>query len=404
MLHRLSIDVPMVDVARRQSDRPPMTALHVPVRSDVTIARLTAMLFVAEATGPLVTSFGSLAERPCLCVQVEDTDGATGWGEIWCNFPPLAGLRRAAFAERVIAPFLEGRSFERPSEVGRLLLKEFGTAAVQAGEEGLLASVAAGIDQSMWDLVARRHRLPLWRLFGGSRSVAVYASGVQPETAVASVEAAKALGHVAFKVKVGFDDRTDLAAVTELRDVFGDSIALMLDANQAWSARHALDVVHRLAPYDITWLEEPLRLSEPSRVWLELAAATSIPLAAGENIRSEGDFREVVRSGAVRHVQPDVGKWGGASGCIELSRWAVGLGFAFSPHWVGGGIGLAHTLSALAAVGGKGCAELDITPNPLRTAFPTPPIQEGRVELPTEPGFGFAPDFDSIKSLRVRTS
>jgi L-alanine-DL-glutamate epimerase-like enolase superfamily enzyme len=349
----------------------------------------------------MVTSFGSLRDRPLLCVEIEDADGARGWGEIWCNFPPLAGERRAAFLRDVVDPFLRGTTVQQPSDAAEVLGREFGVQAVQAGEEGLVASVAAGIDQALWDLVARRHGAPLWQVLGGVPTVDVYASGIDPAHASATVKNASERGHNAFKIRAGFSDRADLEAVGKLRSEFGDVIRIMLDANQAWSARHALEIARRLAQFDITWLEEPIKASESARVWRELAAASPMPLAAGENIRTETDFRDLVLGGAIGHVQPDVAKWGGVTRCVALGRWATASGVLFSPHWAGGGIGLAHTLSVAAAVRGRGLAEWDVTSNPLRDGFPLPDIDSGRATLSSESGFGFVPDFDQLEHYRV---
>ena len=68
-----------------------MSTLH----TSVTIAKAGALLFRARADRPLVTSFGSLLERPALIVEVTDTDGARGWGGVWCNFPAYAAENRA---------------------------------------------------------------------------------------------------------------------------------------------------------------------------------------------------------------------------------------------------------------------------------------------------------------------
>src|SRR4051794_40949535 len=98
-----------------------MTDLETAISTLVTIGRVGAFLFSARAEEAMVTSFGTLLDRPLLCVEVEDADGARGWGEIWCNFPPLAGQRRASFLQDVAGPFLRGKTVQQPSEATRLL-------------------------------------------------------------------------------------------------------------------------------------------------------------------------------------------------------------------------------------------------------------------------------------------
>ena len=373
-----------------------MSTLH----QSVVIAKVDALLFRARADRPLVTSFGSLLERPALIVEVSDGHGARGWGEVWCNFPPYAAENRTRFLKNVVAPALEGTTIDEPADAGRRIDKLFGIQAIQAGEEGLLASVAAGIDQALWDLVARRNNVPLWQALGGTRTVRVYASGIDPEHALDTVAAEHTAGHRAFKLKVGFSDRIDIDTVAAVREQSAEDVALMVDANQAWSARQALEVAERLAPFDLGWLEEPIRADESFSVWRELSTRSPIPLAAGENIRNAHGFTRMIESRLVTQVQPDVGKWGGVSHCLTVGRRAADAGIGYSPHWHGGGIGLAISLNLLGAVRGSGFGEIDVNPNPLRDAFPLPPINNGTIELSDEPGFGFEPDLATLKHFR----
>jgi D-galactarolactone cycloisomerase len=369
--------------------------------ASVAIAKVRASLFRARADRPLVTSFGSLLERPALIVEIEDTDGARGWGEIWCNFPPVAAEHRARFLHDVIAPVFDGTTIDEPADAERRIDKLFGIQAIQAGEEGLVAAVAAGIDQALWDLVARRRDMPLWQALGGSATIRVYASGIDPENALEAVTAQREAGHRAFKLKVGFSDKIDLETVGNVRDIAGSDMALMVDANQAWSPRQAVEVAERLAPFRLEWLEEPIRADEPFRVWRELAERSPIPLAAGENVRSAHGFTRMIEGRLVRDVQPDVGKWGGVSHCLNVGRRAAGAGIGFSPHWQGGGIGLAISLNLLGAVGGSGFGEIDINPNPLRDAFPLSIVHDGLIRLSDNPGFGFEPDLAGLEHLRI---
>lgn len=368
----------------------------------VAITNVGVLLYRAETERPMVTSFGSLSERPALFVQVEGGDGSRGWGEVWCNFPAFAAEHRAQFMRDVIAPLFVGTTVDHPAEAGRRIDQLLGVQAIQAGEEGLVAAVAAGLDQALWDLIARRQGLPLWRVLGGSPRVRVYASGIDPDQAVETVTRELEAGHRAFKLKIGFNDRRDHDTVAAVREVLGEEPMLMVDANQAWTARQAVEVAERLAPFGVEWLEEPIRADEPLRIWREVSSRSPIPIAAGENIRSEDGFTALIDGRLIRHVQPDVGKWGGITGCVPVGRRATDAHIGYSPHWLGGGIGLAISLNLLAGVGGDGLGEIDVNPNPLRDAFPLPQIEQGTIELPDLPGFGFEPDFTALEQYRAR--
>ncbi|MHB8692077.1 MAG: mandelate racemase/muconate lactonizing enzyme family protein [Solirubrobacteraceae bacterium] len=372
------------------------------LETSVAITRVRALLYRAKVDRPVVTSFGSLSDRPALFVEVEDVDGVRGWGEVWCNFPVFAAEQRARFLQRVIAPMFEGTKVAEPTDAGNQIDRILGIQAIQAGEEGLVSSLGAGLDQALWDLVARRAAQPLWRLFGGTNDVAVCASSLGPQQALEMIARESANGHRAFKLKVGFGDRIDIETISSVRGVFGDDVVLMVDANQAWSARRAIEVAERLVAFNPLWLEEPVRADEPLRVWRELSARCPIPIASGENIRSKHGFTPFINGSLLQQVQPDVGKWGGISDCLAVGRRAVASGIGYSPHWLGGGIGLAVSLNLLGAVGGAGFAEIDVNPNPLREAFPLPVVREGTVQLSEEPGFGFEPDLRALETYRCQ--
>ena len=42
-------------------------------------------------------------------VRVEDSDGARGWGEIWCNFPNTSAEHRALLFADIVAPRALGK-------------------------------------------------------------------------------------------------------------------------------------------------------------------------------------------------------------------------------------------------------------------------------------------------------
>ena len=116
-------------------------------------------------------------------------------------------------------------------------------------------------------------------------------------------------------------------------------------------------------------------------------------LAAGENIRGKQAFDGDVEAGYLRFVQPDVGKWGGISGGIEVARRAAKRGIAYCPHWLAGGVGLAASMHAVAAAGtDRSYMEVDANPNPLREEVFLLEIVHGGVTLSNAPGLGVAPE------------
>lgn len=367
-----------------------------------TIRSIKAFCYRYPLANPVVTSFGEMLNRPAVFVRVVDEDGVAGWGEAWSNFPAPGAEHRARLVNEVLAPGLVGRKFDDPARAFEALTKGTEVLALQCGEPGPFAQAIAGIDLALWDLSARRQHLPLWRLLGGQSSrIKLYASGINPGGAAQTAEAALKRGHRALKLKVGFGAATDLANLSALRTIVGAGM-LATDANQGWSVDQALQMLPQLAAFDLRWLEEPIRADRPREEWRKLRASAKMPIAAGENISSVEDFKEVLAEDVLGVVQPDIAKWGGLSTCATLARDILESGKTFCPHYLGGGIGLLSSAHLLAGVGGDGWLEVDANNNALRDLFcgAIANVRDGTVELGEDPGLGIVPDLSSIERYR----
>ena len=356
----------------------------------------------APITTPLSNAFGAMSNRPALWLRVSASDGAYGWGEVFSNFPTVGAEHRARLLESIFVPLLSQTGADNAEETRAMLEARTRRMAIQCGEPGPFAQIIGGIDQALWDMSARRAGAPLWRHLGGAnRKVRVYASGLGPDAVGKTALAKQAQGFRAFKLKVGFSRERDRANTAELRDAVGASATLMADANQGWTPEQAPAQIEALAPFRLHWIEEPIPADESVQTWQQLAARTGAPLAVGENLRGLAAFGEAIDAGYLRFVQPDVGKWGGISGCREVGRRAAAKNIAFCPHWLAGGIGLAASMHLLAALGGEGYAEVDANPNPLREEVFPLRVDDGVATLSDAPGIGVEPDLARLKRYLV---
>lgn len=374
-----------------------MTSQRFAIRS------VQAFCYRYPLSTPVVTSFGKMLDRPTVFVRVEDADGQIGWGEAWANFPSTGAEHRARLVNEVLAPTISGFTATHPLDVFEALTQATSVLALQSGEPGPFAQAIAGIDLAVWDLFARRRKIPLWKLLGGNGSdIRVYASGINPTGSRQMAEAALSRGHRALKLKVGFDLAADRANLTSLRQLVGDGM-LAADANQAWTIARALEIIPDLGEFGLAWLEEPIRADRPWEEWRTLSKHIQLPLAAGENIASRAGFSQVLDGDVLQVVQPDIAKWGGLSICSDIARDILRAGKIFCPHYLGGGLGLLASAHLLAGVGGDGLLEVDANDNPLRDRFcgPVAEISDGRVTLGDDPGLGIEPDLSSIEQYRT---
>ena len=370
------------------------------------IDRVECWVLRAPITNPVRSSFGAMNNRPAVFVRITAADGAWGWGEVFCNFPQVGAEHRGRLIDSLLGPLAVGFNGHRPESLRTHLEVQTHRMALQCGEPGPFSQTIAALDQAMWDMAARRAGLPLWRLLvEGHRTkanVRVYASGLGPDQVVDMALEKRQQGYRAFKLKVGFPGDTDLRNLQALREALGPHAVLMLDANQAWRPDEAVDRIGEMAKFHPYWMEEPIAADEPLSSWKALSEQCKVPLAAGENIRGIGDFRAALEGGHLKFVQPDLAKWGGVSGCMEVGRMAERSGVTFCPHWLGGGIGLAATLQMRAALGDGGFVEVDANPNPLRDEVVPPlAIQDGTVTLSDTPGIGVEPDLALMQKYRV---
>lgn len=375
------------------------------------VERLDVFVLRAPADPPVQTSFGIMRDRPAVLLRITDGQGAFGWGEIWCNFPVVGAEHRARMAAAYLRPLVCGARFESPQACFETLTARLAVLALQCGEPGTLHQIVAGLDIAAWDMVARRAARPLWHVLSRGTlerpaPISLYASGINP-TAPEQLAAAKLdEGYRAFKLKVGFGAERDAANLQAVREVIGPETPFMVDANQAWDMDEAIAAGRRMDRFQLGWMEEPVRADAPASDWTRLAAAQPLRLAGGENLAGLPQFAEFIGASGMQVLQPDLGKWGGFSGCLEVGRRTVRQGKTFCPHWLGGGIGLTASFHLKAAVGGPGYVEVDANPNPLREWLAQPGFRlvDGAVSLDERPGLGVEPDLIACRDFVVEVA
>ncbi len=278
------------------------------------------------------------------------------------------------------------------------------------------------VEVAVWDLVGRAVGQPLWRLLGGrSERIAAYASSgelVPPEERAARVLALRDRGLRAVKLRFHLGDwRRDLEVVERVRDAAGDSIELMVDANQGWrmpgdreprwDVATAAQCARELERLGVYWLEEPLR-SDDVDGYAALRRRTSLRIAAGEMVRSHHEARDLACRGGVDVLQADVVLSGGIGGCRRLAALADLHGRAWSPHTWTNGYGLLANLHAAIAFSTCPFLEVPLDPpawTPARRDWLLPaPLEiapDGTIAAPPGPGLGVDPDLDALEAYRA---
>jgi D-galactarolactone cycloisomerase len=174
------------------------------------------------------------------------------------------------------------------------------------GHRPQIMAAIGGIDIALWDIKGKAANMPIYQLLGGSQpSVFTYATGgyyVEGAPLSACAEELStfvAKGYRAVKMKTGALPLADeISRIQMTREAIGDAL-LMLDMNAPYTVADCIQFAHAVEPFDIYWLEEPLHWYLQPDDYVQLASATSIPLAHGEREWHRFTMRDFLKSGAL---------------------------------------------------------------------------------------------------------
>ena len=341
------------------------------------------------------STHGTIEGFELVTARVSDVEGAEGVGYTYTV--GAGGAAVHALIARELAPRLRGRDAERIEELWQAMW----WALHYGGRGGFAALAISAVDITLWDLRARRQRVPLWRLLGGfDPRVACYAGGIDLDFSIDALlkqtDDNLARGFRAIKMKVGRASlREDVERVRAMRSHLGSEFPLMVDANMRWSVDEAIRAARALAPLEPVWLEEPT-IPDDVPGHARIVREGGLPIAAGENLHTLHEFRALIDAGGVTFPEPDVTSCGGVTTFMKVCHLAEAFNLPVTSHG-------AHdvTVHLLAAVPNRSYLEahgfgLDrFIAEPLR-------IEAGAAVAPDRPGHGIEFDWKSLDTRRQR--
>lgn len=281
--------------------------------------------------GDAIQSF-PVQETPM--VRVFTDEGGEGTGYTYTI--GTGGSSVIALIRDHLAPQMVGRDPAMVEEIWNHLF--FHTHATAVGAITSLALCA--IDTALWDLRCKRAGLPLHVMAGGAQTrIPVYDTEggwlhVPTALLVENAEEVKARGFRGVKIKVGKPHVSeDMKRLQAVRRAIGDSIELMVDANQGFTVAEAIRRARHYEEVDLAWFEEPLP-AEDLNGHVMLREATSLPIAVGESIYSISHFREYLQRGACTIIQTDVARIGGITPWLKCAHIAESFNVPVCPHFL----------------------------------------------------------------------
>lgn len=356
-----------------------------------------------------ITSLTTYAVPPrWLFLKIETDAGVVGWGE-----PVLEG-RAASVAAAVeeLSDYLIGKDPRRIEEHWTVLYR---SGFYRGG--GLHMSALAGIDQALWDIKGKALGVPVHDLLGGRvrDRIKVYSwiGGDRPAETAAQARAAVDRGFSAVKMNgpeelqyLDTRDRVEkvVANVAAVREAVGPDVGIGVDFHGRVHRPMARVLLDALAPYHLMFVEEPV-LSEHVDGVADVLRASATPIALGERLYSRWDFKEVITSGVVDVIQPDLSHAGGITEVRKIAAMAEAYDIAVAPHCPLGPIALAACLQLDAVAYNAVIQEQSLgihynTSNDLLDYLADPTVfdyEDGFVTIPRGPGLGIEVNEDYVR-------
>lgn len=283
-----------------------------------------------------------------------------------------------------------------------------------------------GVEIALWDIIGKACGQPIYKLWGGhSDRVPTYASFLEvrnPQQRAEDVLRIRDEGYRAVKLRIhDWEMKDDLAQVAAVREAVGDSMQILVDANQAqqpgtpqtapspiWSEQRALQTARELERLGVYWLEEPLDRYNFEGL-TRLCAAVDILIAGGENNRGLHEFRWLVEQNCYDVIQPEAMVSEGIGQLRKVAALAEMHHKLVAPHHGGGGVGLAAHLHLCAAIPNASYLEVFNDP-PCMTSdlfqwYIKEPLKlesDGTVAVPQKPGLGVELDDEKIERYRIK--
>ncbi|MGP4059082.1 galactonate dehydratase [Halobacillus litoralis] len=345
-----------------------------------------------------------------LFLKITTDEGIVGWGE-----PVIEG--RAETVETAVHELKDYLLGKDPLPIEDHWNVMYRSGFYRGGP--IHMSAIAGIDQALWDIKGKYYNAPVSELMGGAcrESIDVYSwiGGDRPSDVGGAAKEAVDRGFRAIKMNgteelqyIDTHRKIDetLERVAAVREAVGKDVGIGIDFHGRVHKPMAKILAKELETYRPMFIEEPV-LPENNEALKEIAAHTSIPIATGERMYSRWDFKELLASGHVDVIQPDLSHAGGITECKKIATMAEAYDVALAPHCPLGPIALASCLQvdatchnafiqeqSLGIHYNKGSDLLDYIEDASVFTY-----EDGQVEMLKGPGLGIEINEDKVRQM-----
>src|SRR4029077_10173241 len=271
-------------------------------------------------------------------------------------YPGPVANRTIVAAVREVDEFLRGEDPTQIEAIWHKLLRAF----TYVGTRGATTAMVSGIDIALWDIKGQALGVPIYELLGGAVRENIplsthfqYARTVEQMVENATAEVARgsrAIKTDPFMAAGGLSnvryidgqidrvvENTAVAMIAGIREAVGPDIEVLIDAHALYNVPTAIRLANRLAPYAITWFEEPCP-PESYDALEQVRAQVPVRISVGERLYTRYEFLPVLTRHLTDYVMLDVTWTGGISELKKIATLAETFYIPISPHDASGPI------------------------------------------------------------------
>lgn len=172
----------------------------------------------------------------------------------------------------------------------------------------------AAIDLALYDLMGKALKVPANKLFGGAVRDSVRITRLmglyEPREMAERTRALVQQGFSALKLKVGTTLKEDVERVQRVREAVGPEVTITIDFNQACTPKEAIERIHKMEPYRVALVEQPVGKNDFKG--MALVRQNVGPLVmADECVGTPAEALRVIESGAADVISLKFPKMGG---------------------------------------------------------------------------------------------
>jgi len=337
--------------------------------------KLSHEIITLRTTHPFIIARGGSSEYRVVRVTVTDDDGATGWGEAAPSRHYGETADTVVAALPTYAAVLEGADAWSLEALENAMAKAL----------RFNASARSAVSAALHDLAAKRLGVPLYKMWGldpAASPPTSFTIGIAPDEETLRARVREAAPYPILKIKLGssWDERI-IRVVREMEP----TKVLRVDANAAWTPKHALEMIPLLKDLGVEFVEQPLPAHEIAGLKF-VRERSALPIVADESCLVSTDIPALV--GAVDGINIKLAKCGGLREALRMIATARAHSMlVMCGCMVESSLGItaaAHLAPLL------DCADLDGAALVANDPYIGATIEGGVIRLPTGAGLGVA--------------